>query len=30
MPLHTDDPDQTADLHAAWERERRRMLGMKD
>lgn len=30
IPLFTDDPHQTDDLHAAWERERRRMLGVKD
>jgi hypothetical protein len=28
--LLTDDPRQTDELHRAWERERRRMIGLKD
>lgn len=30
IPLHTDDPHQTDELHKAWERERRRMLGIRE
>jgi hypothetical protein len=30
IPLLTDDPRQTDDLHRAWERERRRMIGIKE
>lgn len=30
IPFITDDPHQTHDLHSAWERERRRLMGLKD
>lgn len=30
IPLITDDPHQTDDLHRAWERERRRLIGLRD
>jgi hypothetical protein len=30
IPLHNEDPAQSADLHRAWERERRRAVGIPE
>ena len=30
IPLQTDDPRYTDDLHAAWKREKRRLQGLRD